>query len=127
MRKTVVLTAMFVLVCAGCIGSSPNAVTPTPTETTTLLNDVDILKIAGENENVREFISEYPQYSYTVVVLALENLTDMAVKYPAVYGNLPQKTLYRVDYTSGSRGVFVIVDADEGKIMRYFRSVGVSL
>lgn len=115
---------------SGCIdgeereGSQPSPEPSAPLETQQL--DSVLLEIAGQEAAVASFIAENPGYSYEVTVLTPENLTELSEKYPVVYGNLPRKTLYRVEYRNGE-GLLVIVDLEDKEVLRYFRTVGVSL
>jgi hypothetical protein len=95
--------------------------------TTTLINDAGLLKIAANNSHVSAFTKENAGYNYRAIKLTPENLTILSEKYPAVYGDLPAKTLYSVEYSSGNRGVLVIIDSEEKRVLKHFRTVGVTL
>ena len=74
------------------------------------INETEILKIASLE-------------SGSVAKLTPQNLTELAEKYPVIYGNLPNKTLYQIK----TEKQLIIVDAEEKKILRKFRVVGISL
>ena len=74
------------------------------------VNETEILKIAGLE-------------SGSITKLTPQNLTKLAEKYPVIYGNLPNKTLYQIK----TEKQLIIVDAEEKKILRRFRVVGISL
>ena len=58
-----------------------------------------------------------------VEMLTPENLSRLAEKYPVIYGNLPSKTLYQIK----TEDMLIIVDAEQKKVLRKFRVVGVKL
>ena len=74
------------------------------------VNETEILKIASLE-------------SGSITKLTPQNLTELAEKYPVIYGNLPNKTLYQIK----TEKQLIIVDAEEKKILRKFRVVGISL
>ncbi|AGK60125.1 hypothetical protein Asulf_00089 [Archaeoglobus sulfaticallidus PM70-1] len=74
------------------------------------VNETEILKTAGV-ENA------------SVTMLTPQNLTKLAKKYPAIYGNLPNKTLYQIK----TENLLIIVDAEEKKVLRKFKLVGIKL
>ncbi len=102
-----------VLVSSGCIAEKGNP----PQQK---VND-SLLEVASSEPEVASVIGENPVYEVTV--LAPENVTQLSKKYPVIYGNLPDKTLYRVDF----KGMLVIVDMENKKVLRYFRTGGVNL
>lgn len=87
------------------------------------VND-SLLAIASKEPEVASVIGENP--AYEVTILSPQNITQLSEKYPVIYGNLPNKTLYRVDI-KGDRGMLVIVDLENRKVLKYFRTAGVSL
>jgi len=105
-----------VLASSGCIaekGSSPRQV----------VNDSLLAIVSGEPE-VASVIGEKP--AYVVTILNPENISQLSKKYPVIYGNLPNKTLYRIDFKNET-GMLVIVDMENKKVLKYFRTGGVSL
>jgi hypothetical protein len=86
----------------------------------------ELLAIAAQEPEVSAFIAENPEYHYEITVLPPANLTELAQRYPVIYGNLPSTTLYQIEYTNG-RGLLVIVDLENETVVRYFRTAGVSL
>jgi len=132
----VIMLAMTLL--AGCISqkaeitlSTPSTTTTTigPREGTTLPDSAVVLEIAGQIQEVKDFTSANSGYKHQLTVLTPENLTTLAKEYPALYGNLPEKTLYKVEYfpKSGSQGILVIVDLEEQKALKYFRTMQLAL
>jgi len=74
------------------------------------IDEAEILKIGGlENGSITK--------------LTPQNLIKLAEKYPVIYGNLPNKTLYQIK----TEKQLIIVDADEKEVLRKFKLVGVSL
>ncbi|MBN1762999.1 MAG: hypothetical protein JW878_08010 [Methanomicrobia archaeon] len=86
----------------------------------------EVLAIAAQEPEVSAFIAENPEYHYEITALPPANLTELAQTYPVIYSNLPNTTLYQIDYTDG-RGLLVIVDLENETVVRYFRTAGVSL
>ena len=86
----------------------------------------EVLAIAVQEPEVSAFIAENPDYHYEIAVLPPANITQLSKKYPVIYGNLPNKTLYKIEYTNG-RGLLVIVDLENETVVRSFRTTGVSL
>lgn len=95
-----------------------------PVETTNINSQV--LTLAKNTSFVNEFVAENPDYQYEITVLQPENITQLSKKYPVIYGNLPNKTLYRIDYKNG-RGMLLIVDLENGEVLKHFRTAGVSV
>jgi len=91
------------------------------------IKDEEILKIAKQKDEVRKFITENHDYDYEITILTPENITQLAGKYPVMYGGLPSRTLYRVDYKSGNYGIVVIVDVENKKVLKYFRTTGINI
>ena len=105
-----------VLISSGCIAEKAS---PQKDEM-----NKGLLEIAASEPEVASVIGENP--AYEVTALSPENITQLSEKYPVIYGNLPDKTLYRVDFNNGT-GMLVIVDMENKKVLRYFRTGGVSL
>jgi ABC-type glycerol-3-phosphate transport system substrate-binding protein len=130
MREVMIVLLTMVLVAygAGCIaeeGSQPPAETQDMLETEEM-TDKQLLELAAQEPEVGSFIAENPGYHYEITVLPPANLTELAQRYPVIYGNLPNATLYQIEYTDG-RGMLVIVDLENETVVRYFRTTGVSL
>lgn len=85
-----------------------------------------LLNIAGQEPEVGSFIARNPEHGTEITILYPENITQLSEKYPAIYGNLPNRTLYRIEYRS-ERGMLVIIDRENKKVLRYFRTAGVKL
>lgn len=83
-------------------------------------------KIAEQEPDVASFISQNPDSHPDITVLTPENVSQLSKKYPALYGNLPNRTLYKLEY-KGERGLLVIVDLENKKVLKNFRTAGVSL
>jgi hypothetical protein len=86
----------------------------------------EVLAIAAQEPEVIAFIAEKPGYYYEITVLPPANITELAQRYPVIYGNLPNATLYQIEYTNG-RGLLVIVDLENETVVRHFRTTGVWL
>jgi hypothetical protein len=91
-----------------------------------LQTDEHALAIAAQHPEVSAYFAENPAYQCEITRLTPTNLTELAQRYPVIYGNLPNATLYQIDYADG-RGLLVIVDLENETVVRYFRTTGVSL
>jgi ABC-type glycerol-3-phosphate transport system substrate-binding protein len=130
MREVMIMLLTMVLVAygAGCIteeGSQHPAETQDMLETEEM-TDKQLLELAAQEPEVSAFIAENPGYHYEITVLPPANITQLSKKYPVIYGNLPNATLYQIEYTDG-RGLLVIVDLENETVVRSFRTTGVSL
>ena len=129
MMYRVLLTMTMVLVACstGCIAEEG---LQHPAEKQEMLDTQEIanklLELAAQEPEVGSFIAENPDYQYEITVLHPENITQMSKKYPVIYGNLPDKTLYKIDYKNG-RGMLVIVDLENETVLKHFRTAGVSV
>jgi hypothetical protein len=85
-----------------------------------------LLDIASHEPEVSSFIAQNPDAHPDITALAPETIAQLSKKYPALYGSLPNKTLYKLEY-KGERGLLVIVDLENKKVLKYFRTAGVSL
>ena len=88
------------------------------------ITDDQILAVVMNASFADEFITEDCQYEITV--LHPDNITKLSKEYPVIYGDLPEKTLHRIDYTNG-RGMLVIVDMENKMVLRHFMTSGVNL
>ena len=85
-----------------------------------------VVKIARQEQNVATFIAQNPDSSPEITMLTPEIISQLSKKYTALYGNLPNRTLYKLEY-KGERGLLVIVDPENKKVLKHFRTAGVSL
>lgn len=115
MSRITFLILVFAIVSSGCVENKGE----------TGLND-RLLSIAMTEPEVSSFISENPDHNLEVTVLEPENVAPLSEKYPAIYGSLPEKTLYRLELKK-NRGMLVIIDLENKKVLKYFRTAGVSL
>lgn len=129
MRCAILVLALMAMavVSGGCIAEdSPPPDAGDQQVQTSLQTDEQLLRIAAQHPEVNAYIAENPVHQYEITRLTPANLTELAQTYPVIYGNLPDATLYRIDYTDG-RGLLVIVDPTNETVVRYFRTTGVSL
>jgi hypothetical protein len=131
MREVMIVLLTMVLVAygAGCIteedaGSQHPAETQEMQETEEMADK--LLELAAQEPEVGAFITENPEYHYEITVLPPANITQLSKKYPVIYGNLPSRTLYQIEYTN-SGGMLVIVDLENETVLKQFRTAGVSL
>jgi len=89
-----------------------------------VIADDHILAVVMNASFADEFITDACQYEITI--LHPDNITKLSKDYPVIYGDLPEKTLYRIDYTNG-RGMLVIVDMENKMVLRHFMTSGVNL
>lgn len=85
-----------------------------------------LLEIAAQEQEVGTFIAQNPGIHPEVTMIGPETIAELSKKYPALYGNLPNRTLYKVEYKS-ERGMLVIIDIENKKVLKYFRTAGVNL
>jgi len=125
-RYLLIALLLLALGISGCIIPTPKGGeemrTPTP-----VINDSTVLQVANQSPEVQTFIAQNPGYEATVSVLAPENVSSLAGMYPVIYGDLPNKTLYKVDYKKDVKGILVIVDVEDAKVLKYFQTTGVVL
>jgi hypothetical protein len=129
MRRAILVLALMAMavVSGGCIAEdSPPPEAGDQQVQASLQTDEELLQIAAQQPEVNAYIAEIPAYQYEITRLTPANLTELAQTYPVIYGNLPNATLYQIDYTDG-RGMLVIVDLANETVVRYFRTAGVSL
>ena len=93
------------------------------TETT----ESDILEIGATSRQVSSFISENPDYTANVTKLSPTDIADLSKTYPAIYGELPSKTLYKIDYSFGDKGYLVIIDPQTQEILKEINAITVQL
>ena len=124
MRCAMLMLALMAIVVGGGGCIAPEAGDQQVQES--LQTDEKLLAIAAQHPEVSAYIAENPAYQYEITLLTPANLTELAQTYPVIYGNLPNATLYQIDYTDG-RGLLVIVDLENESVVRYFRTAGVSL
>jgi hypothetical protein len=129
MHRAILVLALMAMVAGsgGCIaekGPPPEA--GDQQVQASLQTDEQLLAIAAQHPEVNAYLAENPAYHYEITRLTPANLTELAQTYPVIYGNLPNTTLYQIDYTDG-RGMLVIVDLENEEVVRYFRTAGVSL
>ena len=87
----------------------------------------ELIRIASQDSRVQSFTAAEPSYSRDITVLEPENIAELSKTQPVMYGGLPGKILYKIEYRSDGKGILVIVDLEERKVLKYFRLVGVSL
>ncbi len=85
-----------------------------------------LLDIASHEPEVSSFITQNPDIHPEITALSPQTIAQLSEKYPAVYGSLPNRMLYKLEY-KGERGLLVIVDLENKKVLKYFRTAGVSL
>lgn len=126
MRHLLLIIALItVAVCSsGCITNDKSEGSQSLSEEREI--NKGLVKIAGQEPDVGTFITNNPDYYPEITVLNPDNITQLSKKYPVIYDNLPNKTLYKIDYR-GDNGVLVIIDLENEEVLRYFRTAGVSL
>jgi len=116
------LLIVIALISSGCITEKREG---SGTLSEQEIND-SLLEIAFQEPEVESFIAKNSDYHTEITVLSPENITQLSKKYPAIYGNLPSKILYKIEYKS-DRGMLVIIDLENKKVLKYFRTAGVNL
>lgn len=82
--------------------------------------EVKVLEIAEKDENVIQFKQENPDATSKVSILEPEQIKEDAKKYPAIYGDLPEKRLYEVNYNAAGIGLMLIIDVEEEAVLKVF-------
>jgi hypothetical protein len=85
------------------------------------------LEISDKDENVLQFKGMYQNSTTNVSMLTAAQIKEEAKTYPAVYGNLPEKTLYKVTYSANDNGLLLIVDAENETVLKEFSTSAESL
>jgi len=112
--------ALMALVSAGCQAHAGNdAVSEELAQ--------EVAKVASQDERVRSFADLEVGCDRRITALEPEAVTLLSEEQPVVYGGLPARMLYRIEYSSGGRGVLAIVDVEQEKVLRCFQTVGVDL
>lgn len=114
MRRMLFLLLVAAVVSSGCVA-----------EKNAGLNK-SLLEIVSSDPGVSLFLTQNPDIHPEITELSLQTIAQLSKKYPVIYGNLPSKTLYRLDFKDGN-GLLVVVDLENKKVLKYFRTGGVSL
>jgi len=79
-------------------------------------------------EKVKGFpeVQPYKDLPVNVTFLSKERVEELSQKYPVIYGNI-SKDVYEIRFLSESKGLLVIYDAEENKIIRSFEIIGVKI
>ncbi len=123
---------LLLLLLSGCTGRSPEI---------TGAKEEGIHSLKEQQRNLSQKAEEAPQAEMEeaeilrmagveegrVEKLTPQRLAELSAEYPAIYGGLPNRTLYQVEVSRGSRGVLIIVDPQEKKVVRKFLTLGVRI
>lgn len=91
------------------------------------VSEEDAISLVSGYGDGRQFISDNPNYKVEATELDITAVKNLAREYPVIYGELPEKILYRVEYTSGGKGLLLIVDMERKEVMRSFGTIGIGL
>lgn len=84
----------------------------------------EVLALAETSTEVRNFVVG-KGFDAEVELLSAETVKELALK-SGTYAELPQKTLYRVNYHSETGGSYVaIVDLESRTVLKFFRIAGI--
>ena len=124
-RRGILISAGLLLVAVVATSCS----TPSEIESARISPEVEqeVMRIAAQDSRVQDFTAAEPGCRYEIIILEPETIAELSKKQPVIYGGLPSKALYRIDYKSSGRGVLVIVDLEKREVLKYFRTVGISL
>lgn len=111
MRRLPILLLSSQVLAAGCM-QSPS---------------LNATEIASKHPEVAAFLKENPNAFVQSRLLTATNKTELAERYPVIYGNLPDHTIYEVDYQIGNRGLLVITDSQNQSVVRVFKTTGIIL
>jgi hypothetical protein len=118
------LLTLAVIAASGCLAAPPETVHPG--NSTAAFSETALLAAASRDAAVSDFIAGNPGYKYNITELSASDIASLSQKYPVIYGGLPAKTLYSIQYT-GERGLLVIADRESGEVLKSFRTLGVTL
>ncbi len=92
------------------------------------LSEEEILRIANNEPLIQDFISKNPTYSTNITFLTTQDLVSLSKKYPAIYGDLTKEGIYRVEYSSESNevGILLLIGKNK-KVLKYYRVRSMSL
>jgi hypothetical protein len=102
---------------------------------TTLLNlinpqisEEDILRVADNEPITKDFISKNPGYNTNITLLTTNDLVSLSMRYPAIYGDLTNDGIYRVEYSTekGGDGILLLIDKNK-RVLKYYRVRSMSL
>lgn len=124
-RRSVLISAGLLLVAI----IATSCLTSTEPELVKISPEVEqeVIRIANQDAKVQSFTATEPDYRREIIILEPETIAKLSQTQPVIYGGLPSKVLYKIDYKSNGKGILVIVDLEEGRVLKYFRTVGVSL
>ena len=71
-------------------------------------------------------VQDYKNYPANVTFLTKDKLTQLAKDYPIIYGNITID-VYEIRFLSDSKGLLVLYDANQNKIIRVFEIIGVKI
>ncbi|MDI6798531.1 MAG: hypothetical protein QMD12_00830 [Candidatus Aenigmarchaeota archaeon] len=79
-------------------------------------------------EKVKKFpeVQEYKDYPANITFLPRGKLTELAKNYPVIYGNITGD-VYEIKFLSDGKGLLVLYDEKENKIIRVFEIVEVKI
>ena len=89
--------------------------------------DEEVLLISGQNELIMAFVEKDQDITINVTELNKIEVKALAEKYPAVYGNLPEKTLYSVIYEKDGNGYNCIVDVEKKETLICIKTLAVGM
>ncbi|MCK5063433.1 MAG: hypothetical protein KAR23_05895 [Candidatus Aenigmarchaeota archaeon] len=87
----------------------------------------DVLLISNQNELIMAFVEKDPDITINVTELNKIEVKALVEKYPAVYGNLPEKTLYSVIYEKDGNGYNCIVDVEKKETLTCIKTLAIGM
>lgn len=85
------------------------------------------LALSRQNEAVSNFVEKNPDAKSNVTAISGSEVKALAEKYPAVYGDLPEKTLYRVTYEKDGSGYTCLVDTETKETLSCVRTLSIGM
>ena len=125
-KKTYGLLAVFVVLLVLAVlflFDSPIATEDDSSEAT----EEDVLLISNQNELIMAFVEKDPDITINVTELNKIEVKALVEKYPAVYGNLPEKTLYSVIYEKDGNGYNCIVDVEKKETLTCIKTLAIGM
>jgi len=83
-------------------------------------------EIAEKDEQYRNFVQE-KGFEEKISVLEKEEVMELKES-GGIYAELPEKNIYRVEYSNGEYGTYhVLIDLEEEKVLTFYRMSGIQI
>lgn len=129
MQKSFTLALILGISLTACMSRPPQVgemPMPNKSEENVGLTD-ECIRIAEENSDVRTFIQKNPDYSVEITGLTPRDASVLSERYPAIYGELPDRAFCEARFASGRGGLLVIIDYEKEAVLDVFRLKDMSI